>query len=171
LQQNFAPTTRREAPRSEDDGVAVLDVLKCPRTLEPPSRYAALENRCRSRVSPLPSRPADLVSDTQRSPLPAVLASTGSDQSSLGKRGRSGLDWRNRTSLKSRQASCLNVRGGSRPLGPAPASAIGAACVQWTAEKPGRNVGPTRRKPGRVRRQSEVADSGEQNFLGDALLP
>ena len=30
LQQNFAPTTRREAPRSEDDGVAVLDVLKCP---------------------------------------------------------------------------------------------------------------------------------------------
>jgi hypothetical protein len=30
LQQNFEPTTRREAPRSEDDGVAVLDVLKCP---------------------------------------------------------------------------------------------------------------------------------------------
>jgi hypothetical protein len=30
LQQNLAPTTRREARRSEDNGVAILDVLKCP---------------------------------------------------------------------------------------------------------------------------------------------
>jgi hypothetical protein len=45
--------------------------------------------------------------------LPAASSSTGFDQSSVGKRGRDGFDWRSRTSLKSQQAFCLNARGGS----------------------------------------------------------
>ena len=45
--------------------------------------------------------------------LPAALPSTGFYQNSVGRRGRSGFDWRSRTPLKCRQAFCLNARGGS----------------------------------------------------------